>query len=142
MRIGSQADPAFLAAINGEFGPFDVILDDGSHKTHHQIISFGALFREALKDGGCYMVEDVHSNYWLKLVDSPETFVELAKHMVDLIHEPYIDRQETEFRKGHPDMLEEIQLSYLSANLDSVAFHDSIVVLDKKRRSVPMNELR
>ncbi|MDX1403600.1 MAG: class I SAM-dependent methyltransferase [Woeseiaceae bacterium] len=142
VRIGSQADPAFLAAINGEFGPFDVILDDGSHKTHHQIISFGALFREALKDGGCYMVEDVHSNYWLKLVDSPETFVELAKHMVDLIHEPYIDRQETEFRKGHPDMLEEIQLSYLSANLDSVAFHDSIVVLDKKRRSVPMNELR
>ena len=37
VRIGSQADPAFLVAVNGEFGPFDIILDDGSHKTHHQI---------------------------------------------------------------------------------------------------------
>ena len=68
VRIGSQADPTFLASVNGEFGPFNIILDDGSHKTHHQIISFGALFRDALKDGGCYMVEDVHTNYWIKLV--------------------------------------------------------------------------
>ncbi len=142
VRIGSQADPNFLAEVNGEFGPFDIILDDGSHKTHHQIISFGALFREALKDGGCYMVEDVHSNYWIKLVDSPETFVDLAKQMIDMMHEPYFDRKETDFRQGHPDALEKMELSYLSANLSCIAFHDSIVVFDKKRRSLPMNELR
>ena len=54
VRIGSQADPHFLNKVNAEFGPFDIILDDGSHKkTHHQIISFGALFRSALQDGGC-----------------------------------------------------------------------------------------
>ncbi len=59
VRIGSQADPDFLAAVNQEFGPFDIILDDGSHKTYHQLISFTSLFRAALKDGGCYMVEDM-----------------------------------------------------------------------------------
>jgi hypothetical protein len=100
VRIGSQADPAFLAKVNGEFGPFDIILDDGSHKTHHQIASFGALFRQALKDGGCYMVEDVHTNYWIKHVDSPETFIDLSKQMVDMLHEPYFGRKESEFRRN------------------------------------------
>jgi cephalosporin hydroxylase len=142
VRIGSQADPNFLAEINGEFGPFDIILDDGSHKTHHQIVSFGALFRRALKDGGCYMVEDVHTNYWIKHVDSPETFIDLSKQMVDMLHEPYFDRKETEFRHEHPDALNELELSYLSANLDAVSFHDSIVVFDKKKQSLPKSELR
>jgi hypothetical protein len=142
VRIGSQADPNFLAEVNGEFGPFDIILDDGSHKTHHQIISFGALFRDALKDGGCYMVEDCHTNYWIKHVDSPETFIEVSKQMVDMLHEPYFDRKETHFRVGHPDAVTEMELSYLSANLDGICFHDSIVVFDKKKRALPKSELR
>jgi hypothetical protein len=142
VRIGSQADPNFLAEVNGEFGPFDIILDDGSHKTHHQIISFGALFRDALKDCGCYMVEDVHTNYWIKHVDSPETFIDLSKQMIDMLHEPYFDRKETAFRHEHPEALKELELSYLSANLDSISFHDSIVVFDKRKQSLPKCELR
>ena len=142
VRIGSQADPEFLAEVNEEFGPFDIILDDGSHKTHHQNISFGALFRSALKDGGCYMVEDVHSNYWLKLVDSEDTFIDLSKQMVDMLHEPYFDRKETNFRHGHPEAVTQLELSYLAANLASIAFYDSIVVFDKKRRYLPKAELR
>jgi len=142
VRIGSQGDPAFLARVNGEFGPFDIILDDGSHKTHHQIISFGALFRNALKDGGCYMVEDVHTNYWIKHVDSPETFIELSKQMIDMLHEPYFDRKESAFRHEHPDAIAAMDLSYLSANLDGISFHDSIVVFGKKQRNLPKSELR
>jgi cephalosporin hydroxylase len=142
VRIGSQADPEFLAQVNEEFGPFDIILDDGSHKTHHQNISFGALFRPALKDGGCYMVEDVHTNYWLKHVDSEDTFIDLSKQMVDMLHEPYFDRKETNFRHGHPDAVQQLDLSYLSANLNCVAFYDSIVVFDKKKQYLPKSELR
>lgn len=142
VRIGSQADPEFLAAVNEEFGPFDIILDDGSHKTHHQNISFGALFRPALKDGGCYMVEDVHTNYWLKHVDSEDTFIDLSKQMVDMLHEPYFNRKETHFRHGHPESLKEADLSYLAANLSGIAFYDSIVVFDKKKRHLPKSELR
>ena len=142
VRIGSQADPNFLAEVHGEFGPFDIILDDGSHKTHHQIISFGALFKTALKDGGCYMVEDMHTNYWLKHVDSPETFIDVSKQMVDMLHEPYFDRKETHFRLGHADALKELDVSYLSAHLTGVSFHDSIVVFDKAARALPKSELR
>ncbi len=142
VRIGSQADPEFLLAVTEEFGPFDIILDDGSHKTHHQNISFGALFRDALTDGGCYMVEDVHTNYWLKHVDSEDTFIDLAKQMVDMLHEPYFDRKETNFRLDHPEAVEQMELSYLAANIASVAFYDSIVVIDKKKKFLPRSELR
>ena len=142
VRIGSQADPDFLAQVTEEFGPFDIILDDGSHKTHHQNVSFGALFRASLKDGGCYMVEDMHSNYWLKTIDSEETFIDLSKQLVDAIHEPYIDRTEASFRPGQPDNTSEMQVSYLSANIFSVAFYDSIVVIEKRHRAMPKSEQR
>lgn len=42
-------------------GPYDVILDDGSHFAQHQIISFIALF-PSLKSGGLYFIEDLHAH--------------------------------------------------------------------------------
>ena len=142
VRIGSQADSGFLAAVNGELGPFDVILDDGSHHTSDQIASFGALFRTALNDGGCYIVEDTHTSYWSDWVDSLETFIEFSKRAVDLLHEPYVGRVGLEFWDGGAEALEEARLTYLSANLSCVSFYDSIVVFDKKARSLPRVELR
>jgi hypothetical protein len=63
------------------------------------------------------VVEDVHSNYWIKRVDSLETFIDLSKQMIDMMHEPYFDRKETEFRQDQSDALREPQRSYVSANL-------------------------
>ena len=142
VRIGSQADPDFLAAVNKEFGPFDIILDDGSHKTYHQLASFTSLFRDALKDGGCYMVEDMHTNYWTSHVDTPQSFIELSKQMVDLLHEPYLGRKEIHFRHEHPEAISELTLSYLGANLSGIAFYDSIIVFDKKQKALPKSEQR
>jgi hypothetical protein len=56
--IGSQDDRAFLASINPAHG-MDVVLDDGSHLSSHQIVSFEELFPR-LKPGGVYICEDVH----------------------------------------------------------------------------------
>ncbi len=142
VRIGSQGDPDFLAAVNKEFGPFDIILDDGSHKTYHQLVSFTSLFRDALKDGGCYLVEDMHTNYWSSHVDTPESFMELSKRMVDMLHEPYLGRREINFRHKHPEAVAEMALSYLAANLSGIAFYDSIIVFDKKLKDLPKSERR
>ena len=38
--IGSQADKDFLADVSETWGPFDIVLDDGSHVMEHQIITF------------------------------------------------------------------------------------------------------
>lgn len=44
VRIGSQADAGFLSSLGREFGPFDLVIDDGSHITSHMIATFNALF--------------------------------------------------------------------------------------------------
>lgn len=44
-------------------GDFDIIIDDGGHYMHQQIISFQTLFPH-LKGGGLYIVEDLHTSYW------------------------------------------------------------------------------
>jgi hypothetical protein len=65
VRIGSQVDSEFLASVVNEFGPFDLIIDDGSHHSTHMIKSLNCLFAAGLKDDGIYFVEDLHANYWL-----------------------------------------------------------------------------
>jgi hypothetical protein len=59
----SQTDRARLTALGGEIGPFDFIIDDGSHINSHQIEAFRILW-PFVKDGGAYVVEDVQTSYW------------------------------------------------------------------------------
>jgi hypothetical protein len=57
--IGDQADVAFLCATIKKLGAPTVIIDDGSHNTNDQVISFETLF-PFMEPGGFYFVEDVH----------------------------------------------------------------------------------
>lgn len=63
IEIGSQADSIFLQNIKEMYGPFDMILDDGSHMNSHVIYSFEHLF-DSIKSGGVYIVEDTATSYW------------------------------------------------------------------------------
>jgi hypothetical protein len=90
VRIGDQSDPAFLASLIDEFGPFDAVLDDGSHQVAHQVASFEALF-PAVRDGGVYSCEDTGSNYLADFGGArgkPGTFIEAVKSLVDDLHLP------------------------------------------------------
>ncbi len=139
----TAAEPCkIFAAGTKEFGPFGIILDVGSHKTYHQLISFTSLFRDALKDGGCYMVEDTRTNYWTSQVDTPQSFIVLSKQMVDMLHEPYLGRKEINFRHKHAEAVSELGLSYLAANLSGIAFYDSIIAFDKRLKDLPKSEQR
>ncbi|MEU9336289.1 class I SAM-dependent methyltransferase [Streptomyces sp. NPDC048290] len=60
---GDQGDPAFLTGFAAEHGPFDIVVDDGSHFSEHVLTSFAALF-PSLRPGGLYVVEDTQSSYW------------------------------------------------------------------------------
>lgn len=91
IRIGSQDDPAFLNSVVAEMGPPDIILDDGSHIAAHQEASFRTLF-PLLKDGGLYVIEDLHSSYWAGWgggYRKPGSALELVKVMIDDMHAWY-----------------------------------------------------
>ena len=85
IRIGAQQDPQFLESIVAEFGPPDIVLDDGSHIMSHVTASFEFLYPRVAKNG-VYMVEDLHTAYWEEYeggLRKPTTFIELSKNLVD-----------------------------------------------------------
>lgn len=57
---GDQSNPDDLVRVVRQAGgPFDIIIDDGSHASHHQQIALACLF-EHLAPGGLYCIEDLH----------------------------------------------------------------------------------
>ncbi|EHJ57841.1 hypothetical protein [Novosphingobium pentaromativorans] len=57
-----QTDTASLKRIGEEHGPFDVIIDDGSHRNADIRTSLWSLF-PYLKEGGHYVIEDTQTSY-------------------------------------------------------------------------------
>jgi hypothetical protein len=124
VRIGSQADRAFLEGVVAEFGAPELILDDGSHIAKHQRASFEILF-PLLQDGGLYIIEDTHTSYWNEWDGGYRragTAIEMAKSLVDDLHAWCHHKGST--RKANEDA-------------ESVHFHDSMVVIEKRRRQRP-----
>jgi predicted O-methyltransferase YrrM len=62
VQQGAQDDVAFLARMSAEHGPFDIVIDDGSHDPAQVTASFEVLF-PLLVDGGLYVIEDVQSTF-------------------------------------------------------------------------------
>ena len=60
--IGDQTDPVILDEIVKSSGPFDFIIDDGSHVGDHITSSFKLLW-EHIKFGGYYFIEDLHAGH-------------------------------------------------------------------------------
>lgn len=54
--VGDQSDEEFLSTKILDM--FPLIIEDGSHRAHHQIITFKNLFFNNLERGGLYIVED------------------------------------------------------------------------------------
>ncbi|GAA5265659.1 hypothetical protein ACOSOMT5_P2086 [Acidiphilium sp. MT5] len=59
---GSQIDIDLLKKITGEHGPFDIIVDDGSHVVSHMIDSFICLY-PLMASSGIYAIEDVQTSF-------------------------------------------------------------------------------
>jgi hypothetical protein len=126
VRIGSQADAAFLRSVVNEIGRLDVVLDDGSHIASHQRASFRALF-PLLSDGGLYIIEDTHTSYWPHMEGGFRrrgSAIEFAKTIVDDMHGWYHNRQGEVVQKDQ---------------VASVSFYDSIVVIEKRAHPHPVH---
>ena len=62
---GSQSDPRVLGRLveaTGGHG-FDIVIDDGSHRSDHVMATFMMLF-QFVREGGWYVIEDTQTSYW------------------------------------------------------------------------------
>ncbi|MCX6469622.1 MAG: class I SAM-dependent methyltransferase [Corynebacteriales bacterium] len=143
VRIGPQQDTAFLRGVIDEFGPFDVILDDGSHVNSHIIDSFTFLFPNALADSGAYMVEDIHANYWWTHADQPATFVDFTTSLIDAMHAHYFSTVgEQLFHAGDAKRETAIQVPFATTIVGKIEFYDSIAVIHRRNRELPRSIFR
>lgn len=122
--IGSQGDPAVLRQLAVDYGPFDIILDDGSHRADLTEISFTELFAH-VRPGGIYMIEDTHTAYWNEFgggFQRPGTAVELAKRLIDAQH-------------AYHSKTPALAPDRFTQTVGGIHTYDSILVFDRINRS-------
>jgi hypothetical protein len=99
----------------GNLGPFDIVIEDASHASHHQQVTLAALF-PFMKSGGLFCIEDLHSQPKdLEPKDAPKTR-NVIRHGYQ---SPYIQDSEAAF---------------LRANVKSIRFFDSNDKLNEDAR--------
>lgn len=120
---GNQADPEFWKVFFERYSKVDVIVDDGGHEMHQQVISLENCFPN-LKVGGVYITEDCHTSYmpdYKAEIFHPGSFIEYAKVGVDILNANWRTKTHQELERRIP----------IFQDLSGVFFYDSMVVFEK-----------
>ncbi len=64
---GDQGSPGDLRRLGEDFGPFDLVIDDGSHQLKHQLTSLLYLW-QFIRPGGMYIIEDIANKQWVEVL--------------------------------------------------------------------------
>jgi len=136
--IGDQTDGRFLNKVNEDVGPFDIVIDDGSHKMFDQKFTFALLF-PLLNDGGIYVIEDLHTSFWPiwgggrgvspdgeDTWDAPGTTIAMLKDFIIDLH-GWAKRSDEARNLKIDD-----PPSWYEKNISSIHFYDSLCFVYKK----------
>jgi cephalosporin hydroxylase len=129
VRIGDQTDTAFLQQVTDEFGPFDIVIDDGSHISDHITATFNFLYSK-VTENGCYFVEDLHKTYEAphgNSLSNPMSFINQVKAITDSLIADHV---------WHSNFT--IKPTSFTRDTFCISFYDSIIVFDKKQ--IPVNQ--
>ena len=146
VEIGSQTDGVFLEKISKQYGPFDMILDDGSHINSDVIYSFEHLF-DSVKSGGVYIIEDTHTSYFDDYGGGfrrPGATIEYFKSIIDEVnflgelsewHDSAIGQIcKTHYRRDKEllQQFERKQQQYRGTQIESINFLNGIIIITKR----------
>jgi hypothetical protein len=134
VEIGSQADGNFLSRTWQQYGPFDMILDDGSHINEHVIYSFEHLWG-SIKPGGVYIVEDVGTAYWEEYgggFRKEGTSVEYFKKLCDDVNfKGVMNLNKSNVHARREDWCSE-NVSDCITDIESINFLNGIIIITKR----------
>lgn len=108
----SQIDESFFNRFDD--GYFDIIIDDGSHESIHQMTTFGLLFKK-VKSGGLYIIEDMQTSLmdgWDLPANHPNTCLSSIRNFENTgkLISPYISEE---------------NIRYINENFCSINTHDT-----------------
>jgi hypothetical protein len=116
---------------------FDIIIDDGSHLSKDIIKSFLNLF-PFLKEGGIYIIEDLHCSYWEHCGGGllrDFTAIEFLKLLVDILNYEHwrLNKERKwllkDFFKIYNTTIDNEEL----AKIHSITFYNSLAIIKKEK---------
>ena len=140
IEIGDQTDPVFLKSVIDKYGPFDLIIDDGSHINDHVVYTFKELF-PTLKESGTYVIEDCHTSYYDYYNGGrykPGTTIEYFKGVADEVNF-FGEYQEDPNFKSHwrreDGLIPQFKrkgYDYIGTTIESLNFLNGIIIITKR----------
>jgi predicted O-methyltransferase YrrM len=129
--VSDSSDPSTLEMITSLSARFDLIVDDGSHRSP-DIIKSLVQYLPLVNAGGVYVIEDLHASYWQSwgggLVE-PLSAMSFLKRIADVINAEHWDRKilTSEYLKGFSDLSTEF-IDAIS-NVQELSFENSMCTL-------------
>lgn len=127
--IGDQNDDEFLKMISQEIGEIDILLDDGSHITRHQINTFNHLYNNVSKKG-YYVIEDLRNSY--EEFSSQYDLRQIWPGMSHNKPEDDLKNYRVEFNSWIGDMVKKLDFHDEKFNLFGIYHYPMIVVFENK----------
>ncbi len=84
--VGLQEDHKFLEEQVIPAGNYDLIIDDGGHMPEQQLATFQKLWPH-VNQGGQYVIEDLHGNYWKKRCKAGPLMMNEIKNLLDGVND-------------------------------------------------------
>ncbi|MGI8761088.1 MAG: class I SAM-dependent methyltransferase [Jatrophihabitantaceae bacterium] len=128
--IGDQEDRTFLRELGQRLGQIDVLIEDGGHTMTQQIATFEELW-PAIRVGGVYLVEDLHTSYWRRFGGGYKrrgTFIEYAKDLID------------QQNAWHSRDSQSLVVDDYTRTIRGMHVYDSVIVFDKASVPEPGHE--
>ena len=121
---------------------FDILIEDGSHTSRDIVRSFATYF-PAIRPGGIYIAEDLHTCYWPEFgggLGLPSSDMEFFKALADCINSDNWARNDisqadyiNEIGRIHCAKIEDTCLR----SINSTAFYDSMCIIKKASPEKP-----
>lgn len=127
--IGGQEDKAFLRRLMKKIGKVDIVIDDGGHTMAQQLTTFEEIYPH-VREGGTYLVEDLHTSYWSEFgggLLKEGTFIERSKELIDQLN-------------AWHSKTKDLKVDEFTRTTASIHFYDSIVVFEKEKISEPYHQ--
>ena len=129
--VGDATAPEVREQVLERSPQFDIIIDDGSHRSSDIIKSF-ALYFPCVVEGGVFIAEDMHCSYWGQFeggLFDPHSSISFFKRLADVInHEHWgISKAQAHILRGFFTKFDEEALT----QVHSVEFINSMCVVRK-----------
>ena len=126
IELADQSNLEHMAQLAAKHGPFDIVVEDGSHMWEHQITTLRALF-PFVKNGGYYVVEDLQTNYGAMRAQyqgvATESCIDFLKRWTDL----YVADDQIDLKS-----VEDPFLRTYGRAIDFINFHRRACVIRKR----------